>query len=79
MSVKLLIEHRLEFLSLKGGSTGSFESTHVKTPHCLKPHVTAQFSYSVDPKICEPRCKYGFRARVGQSHYIWIITSHGYN
>ena len=30
-------------------------------------------------KICEPRCKYGFRARVGQSHYILIITLHGYN
>ena len=30
-------------------------------------------------QICEPRCNYGFRARVGQSHYIWIITSHGYN
>ena len=30
-------------------------------------------------KICEPRCNYGFCARVGQSYYILIITSHGYN
>ena len=27
MSVKLLTEHRLEFVSLKGGYTGSSEST----------------------------------------------------
>ena len=30
MIVKLLIEHQLEFLSLKGGCRGSSESTHVK-------------------------------------------------
>ena len=30
MSVKLLSEHRLEFLSFKGGCTGSSESTLVK-------------------------------------------------
>ena len=35
-SVKLLTEHHLEFLSLKGGCTGSFECTLVKMPHCLK-------------------------------------------
>ena len=34
MSVKLLTEHHLEFLSLKGGGTGSSESTFVKLPHC---------------------------------------------
>ena len=38
MSVKLLTEHRLEFVSLKGGCTGSSESTPVKM-HC----VAAQF------------------------------------
>ena len=42
MIVKLLTEHHLEFLSLKGGCTGSPESTLVKIPHCLKSHVTAQ-------------------------------------
>ena len=30
MNVKLLTEHHLEFLSLKGGCTGSSESIHVK-------------------------------------------------
>ena len=38
MSVMLLTEHRLEFVSLKGGYTGSSESLLVKM-HC----VAAQF------------------------------------
>ena len=42
MNVKLLTEHHLEFLSLKGGFKGSSESTLVKMPHCCKSHVTAQ-------------------------------------
>ena len=42
MSVKLLTEHHLEFLSLTGGCTGSSESTLVKMPHCWKSHVVAQ-------------------------------------
>ena len=33
MIVKLLTEHHLEFLSLKGGCRGSSEYTHVKMPH----------------------------------------------
>ena len=41
MTVKLLTEHHLEFLSLKGGCTGLSESTLVKMPHCWKSHVTA--------------------------------------
>ena len=45
MSVKLLTEHHLEFLSLKGGCTGSYESTLVKMAHCWKSHVTAQISH----------------------------------
>ena len=36
-----MTEHHLEFLSLKGGCTGSAESTLVKTPHCWKSHVVA--------------------------------------
>ena len=36
MTVKLLTEHHLEFLSLKGGCTGSSESTLVKMPHLLE-------------------------------------------
>ena len=41
MTVKLLIEHHLEFLSLKRGCTGSSVSTLVKIPHCWKSHVVA--------------------------------------
>ena len=41
MTVKLLTEHHLGFLSLKGGCTGSSESTLVKMPHCWKSHVMA--------------------------------------
>ena len=33
MTVKLLTEHHLEFLSLKGGCKGLSESIHVKMPH----------------------------------------------
>ena len=43
MDVQLLTEHHLEFLSLKGGCTGSSESTLVKMPHCWKSHVTALY------------------------------------
>ena len=44
MIVKLLTEHHLGFLSIKGGCRGLSESTHVKLPHCRKSHVTAHFS-----------------------------------
>ena len=41
MTIKLLTEHHLEFLSLKRGCTGSSESTLVKMTHCWKSHVAA--------------------------------------
>ena len=44
MTVKVLTEQNLEFLRLKGGCTGSYESTLVKTPHCWKSHVTAHIN-----------------------------------
>ena len=44
MIVKLLAEHHLEFLSFKGGYTGSSESTLVKMPHCWKSHGMAQLT-----------------------------------
>ena len=47
MSVKLLAEQHLEFLSLKIGCTGLSESTLVKMPHCWKSHVVA---HRVDAK-----------------------------
>ena len=39
------LKHHLEFLSLKGGWTGSSESTLVQMPHCWKSHATAQLYY----------------------------------
>ena len=45
MSVKLLTEHHLEFLSLKGGCRDSSESTLVKMPHCWKSHALALYYY----------------------------------
>ena len=42
MIVKLLTEHHLEFLSLKGGCTGSSESTLIKMSNCWKSRVLAQ-------------------------------------
>ena len=42
MTVKLLTEQHLEFLSLKLSCTGSSESTLAKMPHCWKSHVAAQ-------------------------------------
>ena len=45
MSVKLLTEHRLEFVSLKGGCTGSSES---------KSHVAAQIMiYWLRADVCD--------------------------
>ena len=41
MSVKLLTEQHLEFLSLTGGYICLFESTLFKRPNCWKSHVAA--------------------------------------
>ena len=45
MIAKLLTEHHLEFLSLKGGCTGSSEPILVKMPHCWKSHAAAHFVF----------------------------------
>ena len=45
MSVKLLTEHHLEFLSLKECCIGSSESTLVKMSNCWKSHAVAQIIY----------------------------------
>ena len=54
MSVKLLTEHHLEFLSLSGGCTGSSESTLVKMSNCWKSHALAHIIYIPDltPSTC---------------------------
>ena len=43
MTLRLLTEHQLEFLSLKGGYTGSSESTLVKMPHCCMSRLRCFF------------------------------------
>ena len=48
MNVKLPNEYHLEFLSLKEGSTGSFESTLVNMSYCWKSHFMAHLIYLVD-------------------------------
>ena len=53
MTVKLLAEHQLEFLSLKGGCAHSSESTLVKIPHCWKSHVTANFIFHQMAQVTE--------------------------
>ena len=55
MIVKLLTEHHLEYLSLKGGCRGSSESTHVKMPHYWKSYTTAHIIASLSAEIkCVP-------------------------
>ena len=41
MIVKLLTEHHLELLSIRGGCRGSSESTLVKMSNCWESHVVA--------------------------------------
>ena len=48
MTIKLLTEQHLEFLSLKGGCEGPSESIHVKIPHCWKSHVAAHLFQPCD-------------------------------
>ena len=59
MIVKVLTEHNLEFLSLKGGCTGLSESTLVKMPLCWKSQVMAYtciyFSVEVTTTARVPR------------------------
>ena len=74
MSVKLLTEHHLEFLSLKGGHIGSSEFTLVEMSHCCKSHVAAHFNFTASPEPaewgewgdCSTTCGAGWRSRYRQ-------------
>ena len=68
MIVKLLTEHHLEFLSLKGRCTGWSESTHVKMSHCWKSHAMAQ-SYK------EQRLWQDFSAAQARPGFGYLIAS----
>ena len=57
MIVKLLTEHHLVFLSLKGGCTGLSKSTQslVKMSNCWKSHVAAQL-FDLLKNMLPPGC-----------------------
>ena len=56
MTVKLLTQQHLLFLTLEGGYTGSSESTLVKMPHCWKSRVVAHMLNLVGKKIFTSFC-----------------------
>ena len=59
MNGKLLTEHHLEFLSLKGGCRGSSESTLVKMSNCWKSHALAHIEiFLLFRLIVQPILKY---------------------
>ena len=80
MNIKLLIEHHLEFLNLKKGCTGSYESTLVKMPHCWKFHVTAQlypFKTQTDLKVLKSIIDANYESRMferANSEYIFAAS-----
>ena len=48
MIVKLLTEHHLKFISLKGGCRGLSDSTLFKMSNCWKPHAAVIFISKLD-------------------------------
>ena len=59
LSIKLLTEHHLEFLNLKGGCIGSSESTLVKMPHCWISRAAAQLCLKLNIRAeCAMKLRY---------------------
>ena len=76
MSAKLLIEHHLEFLSLKGGCTDSPESKLVKMPHCWKSHVAAHFmNCSISERKMILHLLFVLGLAIGFNHYIGLYLA----
>ena len=75
MIVKLLTEHHLKFLSLKGGYTGSSESTLVKMPHCWKSRATAHYYFHDLPLLLCDRP--GFYSDVVVAARATCSSAHG--
>ena len=71
MIIKLLTEHHLEFLSLKGGCRGSSESTLVRMTNCWKSHATAQI---ILPVFVTDLCQTHWSEIVGQGHSAYSIS-----
>ena len=72
MIVKLLTEHHLGFLSLKGGCRGSSKSTHVKMPYCWKSHVTAHIFFL---HMSARRWLHDDNFFANDSSFIWLLLS----
>ena len=75
MIVRLLTEHHLEFLSLKGGCRGSSESTHVKMPHFWKSHALAQmYQSAVDSLLEALKRELEYIQHNGGKHVLQVIV-----
>ena len=83
MIVKLLTEHHLEFLRLKGGCRGSSESTHVKMPHCWNSHALAHIVLdhhillllAIGSTICLTLCQWYICVRTADESWVmaWLV------
>ena len=74
MIAKLLSEHNLEFLSLKGGCRGSSESTLVKMSHCWKSHAAAQLKWVLMKNYCQ-HYSYSYDTCDGYHYYDDVSPS----
>ena len=78
MIVMPMTKHYLEFLSLKGGCTGSSESTLVKMSHCWKSRVTAHIHIKLiltadwDVSYISGR----MRRQAWFTEYVYLITEY---
>ena len=71
MTVKLLIEHLLGFLSLKGDCTSSSESIIIKMSHCWKSHIAAQICFEWE--LRKVSFNYTFLSREGPGIYLLLV------
>ena len=78
MIVKLLTEHHLEFLSLKGGCRGSSESTLVRMSNVWKLYAAAQIILacfiSASSQLCQRPCKQSSQT-VRDKLRVWCIIA----
>ena len=91
MSVKLLTEHHLAFLSLKGGCRGSSESTLVIMSNYWKSHAAAHiihihlskiyglhYNHNVSPSVCLSLCPLVKMFTTLEPHSIFDHILHTY-
>ena len=76
MSLKLLTENHLEFLSLKIRCIGSSEYTLVKMPHCWKSHVTVQLSHR---NRCPSTCSTGLAKHIFEHKILHFFLPISFN